>query len=75
MTRSPDEVVTEFCKKWASPDPDVLAGYFTEDAVYHNIPMEPVNGREAIKSSSPGSPRDLTESTSRCTVRSVTATS
>ena len=49
MTRSPDEVVTEFCKKWASPDPDVLASYFTEDAVYHNIPMEPVNGREAIK--------------------------
>jgi limonene-1,2-epoxide hydrolase len=41
--------VTEFCKLWASPDPDQLAGYFTEDAVYHNIPMEPVTGREAIK--------------------------
>ena len=27
----------------------MLAGYFTEDAVYHNIPMEPVNGCEAIK--------------------------
>jgi hypothetical protein len=49
VTRSADEVVTEFCNKWASPDPDVLAGYFTEDAVYHNIRMEPVNGREAIK--------------------------
>jgi limonene-1,2-epoxide hydrolase len=49
MTRSPDEVVTEFCTKWASPDPDELAGYFTEDAVYHNIPMEPVKGRDAIK--------------------------
>ena len=49
MTRSPDEVVTEFCKKWASPDPDELAGYFAEDAVYHNIPMEPVKGRDAIK--------------------------
>jgi len=49
MTLSPDEVVTEFAKKWASPDPDELAGYFTEDAVYHNIPMDPVQGREAIK--------------------------
>jgi limonene-1,2-epoxide hydrolase len=49
MTRSADELVTEFCKKWTTPDPEELAGYFTEDAVYHNIPMEPVQGREAIK--------------------------
>jgi limonene-1,2-epoxide hydrolase len=49
MTRSADELVTEFCKLWSSPDPEELAGYFTEDAVYHNIPMEPVQGREAIK--------------------------
>jgi limonene-1,2-epoxide hydrolase len=48
MTRSPDEVVTEFCKLWASPDPEQLASYFTEDAIYHNIPMDPVQGREAI---------------------------
>ena len=49
MTRSADELVTEFCKRWASPDPDEIAAYFTEDAVYHNIPMDPVEGREAIK--------------------------
>jgi limonene-1,2-epoxide hydrolase len=49
MTRSADELVTEFCKRWASPDPDEIAGYFTEDAVYHNIPMQPVRGREAIR--------------------------
>ena len=49
MTRSADELVTEFCKKWAAPDPAELAGYFTEDAVYHNIPMDPVQGREAIE--------------------------
>ena len=49
MTPSPTDVVTEFCKLWASPDPDQLAGYFTENAVYHNIPMDPVTGREAIK--------------------------
>jgi len=49
MTSSADELVTEFCKKWATPDPEERAGYFTEDAVYHNIPMEPVQGREAIE--------------------------
>jgi limonene-1,2-epoxide hydrolase len=36
-------------KLWASPDPQQLAGYFTEEAIYHNIPMDPVQGREAIK--------------------------
>jgi limonene-1,2-epoxide hydrolase len=49
MTRSAEELVTEFCKRWSSPNPDELAGYFTEDAVYHNIPMEAVQGREAIR--------------------------
>ncbi|BBZ42420.1 limonene-1,2-epoxide hydrolase family protein [Mycobacterium conspicuum] len=49
MTRTPGDLVTEFCKLWASPDPEKLASYFTEDAVYHNIPMAAVHGRAAIK--------------------------
>ena len=49
MTQTPDEVVTEFCKKWASPDAAELAGYFTDDGVYHNVPMDPVQGPDAIK--------------------------
>jgi limonene-1,2-epoxide hydrolase len=49
MTQSPADVVTEFCKLWASPDPERLASYFTEDAVYHNIPMDAVTGRDAIR--------------------------
>lgn len=49
MTHSADELITEFCKRWASPDADEIAAYFTEDAVYHNIPMDPVHGREAIR--------------------------
>lgn len=48
MTRSPDDVVTEFCARWTNPDPADLAAHFTEDGVYHNIPMDPVTGREAI---------------------------
>src|ERR1700759_1315446 len=49
MTRSPDELVTEFCTLWSSPDPDQIAGYFTEDAVYHNIPRAPMHGRDTIR--------------------------
>src|ERR1043166_8422576 len=49
MKRSPADVVIEFCKLWATPGPDQFADFFTEDAVYHNIPMDPVQGREAIK--------------------------
>jgi limonene-1,2-epoxide hydrolase len=49
MTSSADDLVTEFCMLWATPDVEKLAAYFTEDAVYHNIPMQPLRGRTAIK--------------------------
>lgn len=45
---TPDDVVTEFCAKWTKPDPEELAAYFTADGVYHNIPMTPLIGWEAI---------------------------
>ncbi|HEV3357371.1 MAG TPA: limonene-1,2-epoxide hydrolase family protein [Pseudonocardiaceae bacterium] len=49
MTRTPDELVTEFCAQWATPDAEKLASYFAENAIYHNIPMEPIRGRDAIR--------------------------
>ena len=49
MTRTPDELVTEFCALWAAPDAEKLAEFFAEDAVYFNIPMAPIHGRAAIK--------------------------
>ena len=46
---SPIEVVRRFCAAWSD---DIgaaeLAAFFTDDAVYHNIPLAPVIGREAI---------------------------
>lgn len=42
-------LVTEFCALWSEPDLDRIASYFTEDAVYHNIPMPPAEGRANIK--------------------------
>ena len=46
---SPIEVVRNFCAAWSSDRGAAeLAAFFTEDAVYHNIPLAPVTGREAI---------------------------
>ena len=46
---SPMEVVRKFCAAWGDDMSAAdLAAFFTDDAVYHNIPMAPVNGREAI---------------------------
>jgi limonene-1,2-epoxide hydrolase len=46
---SPIEVVRRFCAAW-SEDKGVgeLADFFTDDAIYHNIPMEPVAGKTNI---------------------------
>ena len=49
MTQSAAELVTEFCALWSNPDPEKILSYFTEDGVYHNIPMPPAEGRDAIK--------------------------
>jgi limonene-1,2-epoxide hydrolase len=49
-TDSPIDIVRRFCAAWSNADPDELAAYFTDDAVYHNIPMDPVTGPDAIKS-------------------------
>ena len=46
---TPIEVVRRFCAVWSNVDPDDIAGFFTDDAVYHNIPMDPITGRDAIK--------------------------
>src|ERR1700733_10420348 len=46
---SPIEVVRRFCAAWSdNVGAGELAAYFTDDAVYHNIPLAPVTGREAI---------------------------
>ena len=48
---SPIEVVRTFCAAWSdNMGTAELAAFFAEDAVYHNIPREPVTGREAIAS-------------------------
>ena len=46
---SPIDVVRRFCAAWSENlGAAELAAFFTDDAVYHNIPLAPVTGREAI---------------------------
>jgi len=44
------EVVRRFCAAWSEGRAaHELAAFFTDDAVYHNIPLEPVVGRDEIE--------------------------
>jgi len=46
---SPIEVVRRFCAAWSEDmGADGLAEFFTDDAVYHNMPLAPVTGKENI---------------------------
>ena len=49
MAMQPEQVVNEFCKAWSRLDVAQIMSFFTDDAVYHNIPMEPVRGKAGIK--------------------------
>ena len=42
------EFIAAFIAAWPQGDAAMLGSFFSEDAVYHNIPMEPVHGRGAI---------------------------
>ena len=44
-----ERVVNDFCQSWERRNLDEIMAYFTEDAVYHNIPMPPAKGKDAIR--------------------------
>ena len=47
---SPIELVRRFCAAWGDNlSATELAAFFTDDAMYHNIPLAPVTGRKAIE--------------------------
>jgi limonene-1,2-epoxide hydrolase len=46
---TPVDLVRRFCAVWADGDLDAIMAFFTDDAVYHNIPIAPVAGRDAIR--------------------------
>lgn len=44
-----EQIIREFIGAWSRLDPEELAGYFSEDGVYHNMPSGPVRGRENVQ--------------------------
>ena len=54
MSADPVDVVTRFCKAWEAVDVDALMEFFADDAVYHNIPIAPVQGKDAIRTTIEG---------------------
>jgi limonene-1,2-epoxide hydrolase len=49
MATDAEKIVTDFCNAWPRMNVDELLAFFTDDAVYHNIPFEPAKGKAAIK--------------------------
>ena len=45
----PIELVRRFCAAWSDGDLDRLLEFFADDAVYHNIPVDAVTGKDAIR--------------------------
>ncbi len=43
------DFIAAFMKAWPTADTTALGSFFNEDAVYHNVPLEPVTGRTAIE--------------------------
>ncbi|WP_439816804.1 limonene-1,2-epoxide hydrolase family protein [Zavarzinia sp. CC-PAN008] len=42
-------VVDAFVQAWNNKDLDAVLACMTDDVVYHNIPMEPINGVGAVR--------------------------
>ncbi|HKA13394.1 MAG TPA: limonene-1,2-epoxide hydrolase family protein [Myxococcota bacterium] len=45
---NPTQIVTDFFDAVPRRNVEELVGFFSDDAVYHNIPIAPVKGRDAI---------------------------
>jgi limonene-1,2-epoxide hydrolase len=50
MTADNIDLVCKFCEAVSRRDPDEILTFFTEDAVYHNMPVAPVQGNDGIRS-------------------------
>jgi limonene-1,2-epoxide hydrolase len=44
----PKQVVLDFCAAWEALDQQRILDAFTDDAIYHNMPMAPAQGKDAI---------------------------
>jgi limonene-1,2-epoxide hydrolase len=43
------DLVRRFCASWEAGDIRAIVAFFADDAVYHNMPIQPIQGKDAIK--------------------------
>ena len=43
------DLIERFCEAFKRRDTDEVLGFFTDDAVYHNMPLAPVRGKAGIR--------------------------
>ena len=44
-----EKVIRDFVNAWSSLDTDRVVEFFTEDGIYHNMPIEPVAGKPQLR--------------------------
>lgn len=49
MSAENEKLVTDFCVSWSRKNVEDILSYLTDDIFYHNIPMEPMVGKAAIR--------------------------
>jgi len=49
MTVDNLDIVRRFCDAFSRRNPDEILDFFTDDGVYHNMPLPPVQGKAAIR--------------------------
>lgn len=47
--QSAEKFVVDFLMSWDKRDIDHIMSFFAEDAVYHNVPVDPIAGLEDIR--------------------------
>lgn len=47
--KDPEAIVREFCAACEARNVERVLDYFTDDALYHNMPMDPVTGKDGIR--------------------------
>jgi limonene-1,2-epoxide hydrolase len=43
------DLIRKFCDSWSKGDIPAIVGYFADDAIYHNMPIQAIQGKDAIK--------------------------
>ena len=47
--KDPETIIREFLASWPERNVHRFLEYFTDDAVYHNMPLDPVTGKNGIR--------------------------